>query len=352
MDARARRVGREEAVQVYTGVGGTGLQGVPEGAARAERLGFDGLGFGELGGDAFLPCVLALKHTQRMSVATSVAIAFPRSPMITAYQSWMLQHFSGGRFQLGLGTQVKGHNERRFSVEWSAPGPRLREYIQSLRAIFDTWHTGKRLNFKGEHYTFTLMTPAFTPPKLTSEPPKIFISAVGPYNARLAGEMCDGVSLHPFTTSKYVAEVTLPNLEAGAKAAGRTLKDLAIAGGGFVVTGATEEEVGKAYEAARRRISFYASTRTYKRVLDVPGWGDTCLKLHEMSLKNDWNQMPRLITDEMMEQFCVVGAYDSIVPKLKQRYAWYASRVSFPMPDAVSAKEEAVKRVVKELKAG
>jgi probable F420-dependent oxidoreductase len=338
-------------MRVYTGVGGDGLQGVAAGAERAERLGFDGIGFGETGGDAFLPCVLAVEHTKSLNVATSVAIAFPRSPMITAYQSWMLQHYSGGRFQLGLGTQVKGHNERRFSVKWTAPGPRLREYLLSLRAIFDSWHNGARLNFRGEHYTFTLMTPAFTPPKLSSAPPQVFISAVGPYNARLAGELCDGISLHGFTTPKYVAEVSLPNLEAGAKVAGRTLKDLAISGGGFVVTGATEEEVGKAYERTRRQISFYASTRTYKRVLDIHGWGDTCLKLHEMSLKNEWAQMPRLITDEMMDAFCVTGTYDTIVPKIRERYGWYASRVNFPLPDATPAKEAAVKRIVAELKA-
>lgn len=337
-------------MQVYTGVGGTGLKGVAEGAERAERLGFDGVTTSETGGDAFLPCVLVLEHTKRINVATSVAVAFPRSPMVTAYQSWMLQHYSGGRFQLGLGTQVRGHNERRFSVKWSAPGPRLREYLQSLRAIFDTWQTGKRLNYTGEHYTFTLMTPAFTPPKLSSDPPKVFISAVGPYNSRLAGELCDGISIHGFTTPKYVAEVTLPKLEAGAKAAGRTLKDLTITGGGFIVTGATEEEVGRAYERARTQVAFYGSTRTYKRVLDLHGWGDTCLKLHEMSVRNEWNQMPRLITDEMMEQFCIVGTYDTIVPKIRQRYGWYASRISFPMP-AKPENEAAVRRIVAELRA-
>jgi probable F420-dependent oxidoreductase len=339
-------------MEVFAGLGTGGLKGVAEAAARAERLGFAGVSFGETGGDAFLPCTIALEHTKRLTVGTSIALAFPRSPMVTAYEAWALAEFSGGRFELGLGSQVKGHIERRFSVPWSAPGPWMRDYLGALRAVFSSWQNGARLNYKSQHYTLSLMPPAFAMKPLPSGPPKIGISAVGPYNARLGGEVCDFVLLHGFTTPKYVAEVTLPNLEAGAKAAGRTLKDLRITGGGFIVTGATEEEVGQAYERTRRQISFYASTRTYKRVLDIHGWGDTCLKLHEMSLQNQWAQMPSLITDEMMKQFCVVGTYDTIAPKVRERYGWYASRVSMTLPPEDPAKEAAVGKVVRELGAG
>ena len=236
-------------------------------------------------------------------------------------------------------------------MPWTAPVPRLREYVLALKAIFDCWQNGTPLNFQGEQYTFTLMTPEFRPAPLDVPPPPLHTSAINPQNTRLAGEVSDGLLLHPFTTSKYIAEVTLPNLEAGAKKAGRSLKDIAISGGGFIATGANEEEVSKEYEEARRRISFYASTRTYKRVLDMHGWGDINAELHEMSIRGEWSKMPRLITDQVVETFCVSGTYDTILPRLKERYGWYATHISLPLPTPDPKAEAKVRQIITELHA-
>lgn len=337
-------------MKVYTGLGTRDLTPIPAQAERAEQLGFDGVSFGEFYTDSFLACLLALEHTQRLRVGPSVAIAFPRSPMIVAYLAWNLQQFSRGRFELGLGTQVRGHNVGRFSLPWTAPGPRLREYILALRAIFDCWQNGTPLNFQGEHYTFTLMTPEFSPPPLNVPLPPIQIAAVNPFNTRLAGEVCDGVMFHPFSTAKYVAEVSLPNLEAGLKKSGRSLKDIAISGGGFTATGATKEELSKALKEVRRRISFYGSTRTYKPVMEIHGWGDINDRLYEMSIKGEWDKMPNLVTDKMLETFCIMGTYDTIVPKIKERYGWYATRVSLPVPDSDPKKESRIREMITQLK--
>ncbi len=319
-------------MKVYTGLRSSELRDIPAEAQRAEAMGFDGVSFGELAHDVFLMAALTLEHTQRIKVGTSIAIAFPRSPMIVAYTSWDLQHMSAGRFELGLGTQVKGHNERRFSVEWTPPAPRMREYARSLKAIWDCWQNGAPLDYQGEHYTFTLMTPEFNPGPIEHPDIPVYTAAVGPAMCRVAGEAFDGVLPHGFTTPKYTEEVVLPMVAEGARRAGRSIEDVMISGGGFIATGATEEEVTRARETIRRRISFYGSTRTYKVVLDRHEWGDTCLALHDMSLKGQWDQMPGLITDTMVDTFCISGTYDEIGPMLKERYDSYASRISLGMP--------------------
>lgn len=338
-------------MKVYAPLRGRVLADVPSEARRAESLGYDGVTVSELTTDPFLASTLAAEHTQQAKVTTAIAVAFPRSPMIVAYEAWNLQAFSNGRFELGLGTQVKGHNERRFSVPWSAPGPRLREYVQALRAIWDCWQNGTPLNFQGQHYTFTLMTPEFNPGPISSPRPPIFLASVNPYMARLAAEVADGVLLHGFMTWKYIAEVALPAVEAGAKRAGKTLKDVEVSGGGFIVTGANEEEVLQNLEITRRRIAFYASTRTYKAVMDLHGWGDITLRLHELTLQGRWKELPSLITDQMIDAFCVVGTYASIVPRLKEKYSGWATRITFPMPYGEGPADNALRKVLTDLKA-
>ena len=263
--------------------------------------------------------------------------------------SWNLQVLSKGRFQLGLGSQVRGHNVRRFSVAWTPPGPRMREYVESLRAIWDCWQHGTPLNYQGQDYSFTLMTPEFSPGPIPYDPPQVFIAAVNPYMCRLAGELCDGVLLHGLATQKYVQEVILPNLEVGARKAERSIKDVEVSGGGFILVGDGEEELQRSFEAARRRISFYGSTQVYRSVLAVHGWGPIGDQLREMSFKGQWEQMPRLVTDEMVEAFSVMGAYDDIAGKLKQHYGGYASRISLPLPEGDGAMREKVRGVLREL---
>jgi probable F420-dependent oxidoreductase len=319
-------------MKVYGGLRTSELSEIPVQAQRAEALGFAGVSFGELAHDVFLMAALALEHTKRISVGTSIAIAFPRSPMVVAYTSWDLQRLSAGRFELGLGTQVKGHNERRYSVKWTPPGPRMREYVRSLTTIWDCWQNDTPLDFEGEHYAFSLMTPEFNPGPNDHPRPPVYTAAVGPVMCRVAGEVCDGILLHSFTTERYTQAVILPMVEAGAKRTGRSVHDLMISGGGFIATGATDEDVYHARESARRRMSFYGSTRTYKGVLDLHEWGDTCTRLHEMSLKGQWDEMPGQITDTMLDTFCASGTYDEIGPTLKERYGPFASRISLPVP--------------------
>lgn len=307
------------------------LRNIPQIAKNAENLGFDGISFSELAHDPFFPALLALEHTTNIKVGTSIAIAFARSPMLSAYMAWDLQRMSDGRFELGLGTQVKGHNERRFSVGWASPAPRLKEYVESIRAIWDCWQNGSKLNYQGKHYSIDLMTPEFNPGPLESELPKISIAAVGPVMSKVAGSVCDGIILHSFNNRKYVDQVILPKLQEGIASAGRLSDEVFISGGGMIATGPTEEEVMSEREICRSRISFYGSTRSYKTVMDMYGWGDTCLNLHQMSREGKWKEMVGLIDDEILDTFSVSGTYKQIGPGLKDRFR-YASRIDLGLP--------------------
>ena len=321
-------------------------------AERAERLGYDGVLTPETGHDPFLPLLLAGEHTSKLTLGTAVAIAFPRSPMVTAQLAWDLQKFTNGRFLLGLGTQVKGHNIRRYGTPWdSPPGPRLREYIQMVRAIWDNWQNGTRPSFRGQHYEFTLMSPFFNPGPIEHPEIPIYISAVNTFNCRLAGELCDGLRLHGFNTPKYLQEVIVPAVEAGAKKAGRSLDDVDIAGLGFIITGKDSNELTRNAEPVRRQISFYASTRSYHPVLDVHGWKETGDRLFDMSTKGEWDAMPKLITDGMLEQFCTIGTYDEIVPKLIKHYGGITSRAGFAIPTRSPEDEQRLSSMIKELQA-
>jgi probable F420-dependent oxidoreductase len=331
--------------------GATSIGRIAAAAAKIEELGFDGVTTPETGRDPFLPLVVAAEHTRRVSLGTNVAIAFPRSPLVVAQMAWDLQRFSGGRFQLGLGTQVKGHNERRYATPWTAPpGPRLREYLLCLKAMFQTFQSGGAPSvFSGQHYQFTLMPPFFNPGPIEHPHVPIYIAALNKYMARLAGELCDGLRLHPLVTFKYVKEVVLPAIEAGVRKAGRQLSDIDIVGTPFLITGRNEAEVQAAKGPVQQQIAFYASTRTYHSVLEFHGWGEAGRKLHQLSLEGKWQEMAGLISDEMLEEFAIIGTYDQLVPKLKERWGGIFSGFFLGFSPGVWADEGLVREVVQAL---
>ncbi len=325
------------------------IKGIPEEARWAENLGYDGLCTEETGHDPLFPLVLAATTTSRVSLEPRVAIAFPRSPMVFAYAAMDLQNLSGGRFRLGLGTQVKGHIERRFSTEWSPPGPRLREYVQSLHAIWDAWQDGTRLSYHGEHYNFSLMTPFFSPGPSDQPRPPVFVSAVNAYNCRVAGEVCDGISLHPLMSPEFLKQRILPPIADGASRAGRDVKDVSLTGSGFVITGPNKSVIEERKYAVRRQIAFYSSTRTYFTVLETHGFEDVGVRLHEMSLKGQWDEMTNLITDEILEEFAVIAEYGDVAAAVKERYDGMLNEVVFGMDVHGADDEQILRRIISEL---
>ncbi len=307
------------------------LASVPAEAAWAEAMGYDGISKNETDHDSFLALTLAATSTTKATLQTSVAIAFPRSPMITADTARDLQDLSKGRFRLGLGTQVKGHIERRFSTSWEAPGPRLREYVQALRAIWSSWETGGRLDFQGEYYRHTLMTPFFSPGRSEYPAPEVFTAAVNAYNCQVAGEVADGLMLHSLTSPEYVRDVVRPGLAKGAERAGREASELKISGGGFIITGPNRSAIRSVQADVRQRIAFYASTRTYFPVLAAHGFEEIGQQLHEMSLQGRWAEMGEQVSDEMLDAFSVSGEYDEIADEFANRYGGLLDEVSFTL---------------------
>ncbi len=317
-------------MKIITGLPVQDLNAVGEAAKAVEGQGFSGVSTQENRQDAFLPLAVAATQTSKLELRTSIAIAFARSPMVAANMSWDIQRASRGRFTLGIGSQVKGHNVRRFSVPWSAPAPRMREYVQSLRAIWDCWANGTPLDYQGEHYQFSLMTPNFTPEPCEFGVPKVQIAAVGPAMMKVAAEECDGVMLHVFCTGKYLQEVIMPRLNQGLEKAERRREDFEISGGGFVATGADDEAVNTMFEWVRKRIGFYGSTPSYWPVFEQHGWEELGLKLNDMSKKGQWDEMTQAISDDVVHEFCVTGRFDEIKDRIRQRFAGSVDAVALP----------------------
>lgn len=315
-------------MQVTTTIPQEDLQRIPETVRRIEAQGYDGVTTLENRHDPFLPLAVAAVSSKRLSLATGIAIAFARSPMVVANLSWDLQGASQGRFVLGLGSQVKGHNERRFSAPWSAPAPRMREYVQALQAIWRCWATGERLAFEGDHYQFSLMTPNFTPEPIDAPPPPVTIAAVGPAMLRVAGEICDGVRLHAFCTRRYLENQVLPRLSKAMTVQDRAREHFLITGGGFVVTGPDDATVARIFEWVRMRIGFYGSTRAYWPVLAEHGLEDLGEKLNRMSKAGQWQQMTSEISDDVVRLFCAVGRHDEIAAAIETRFGGIADAVS------------------------
>lgn len=310
----------------------TSLREVPALSRAIEEMGFDGLWCTETGHNPFLPLTLAAANTSRVNLGTAVAIAFPRSPMVTAQLAWDLAEQSNGRFILGLGTQIKAHIVRRFSTVWDSPGPRLREYVLSLRAIWETFQKNVPLNFKGEFYNFSLMTPFFTPGRIDTPDIPIYIAGVNEYLCRLAGELCQGFHVHPLHTVRYIREAILPNIEHGAAQAGRSRQDISLVSAVFVVTGPTAQKIEENENAVKMQIAFYASTPSYRPVLDLHGWGNVADELNGLSRQGRWVEMSALITDEMLEEFAVVAPHAELARRVRERYDGLLDRVGYYFP--------------------
>src|ERR1700761_1438227 len=306
---------------------------LPDEARRLEADGYDGAWTAEIGHDPFLPIAVAAAATSRIPLGTSIAVAFARSPMNTAYIANDLQANSQGRFILGLGSQIKAHITRRFSMPWGRPAPQMREYILALRAIWAAWNEGASLEVRGEYYSHTLMTAMFTPQRHSYGPPPVFLAAVGAAMTRVAGEVCDGLVVHGFTTERYLREVTLPALAEGAARAGRTRDDIEVTCPGFVVIDDGSDAVAARVTATRRQIAFYGSTPAYRAVLALHGWGDLADRLHALSVTKDesrWAAMGELIDDEVLNTFAVVGSPQDAGAELKRRYGDVVDRVTLP----------------------
>lgn len=322
-----------------------GLHLAAEAARTAETLGFDGLWTAETQHDAFLPLVLAAEHTRRIQLGTAIAVAFARSPTELAYTAWDLQSLSQGRFILGLGTQVKAHIERRFGMPWDSPTARLREMILGMRALWNTWQTGAKLNFRGEFYKLTLMAPFFNPGPIEHPHIPIFIAGVNKGLCQLAGELCEGFHVHPFHSTRYLREVTLPNIAIGLEKNGRTRADMQLSSSIFVITGQTPAEIDAARQAVRSQIAFYASTPSYHAVMETHGWLDTAERLGMMAARQQWPDMAALISDEMLDVFAVTGAPDELAGLIQQRYAGLLDRINYYVPFVPGESDDYWRRV-------
>jgi probable F420-dependent oxidoreductase len=321
-------------VKLDAGLGTEGdyLRGIDHTARAAEDLGFAGLWTSETKHDAFLPLAIAANETREIELGTSVAIAFSRSPMETAQTAWDLQDLSGGRFVLGLGTQVKAHITRRFSMPWDKPAARLREYILALREIWGSFQSEGPLQFEGEFYRHTLMTPFFNPGPIENPEIPVYIAGVNTRLAKLAGEICDGFHVHPFHSPEYVRRTVIPAITAGAEGVGRDPGQVTLATSAFVISAESEEEAAEQRESVRAQISFYASTPTYRTVLEAHGWEEVGEKLGTMAREQKWREMPALVTDEMLAAFAIDAAPDEVGPALKERYKGLIDRVMLYIP--------------------
>lgn len=316
-------------------------------AKRAERLGYDGLCVPEAVHDGLLSVSIALSATSRLRVLTSVLVAFPRSPMTTAMAAWDLQELSGGRFELGLGSQVRGNIMGRYSTSWSAPAPRMREYVGSLRAIFDSWQNGAPLAFEGEHYSFKKMQPFFNPGRLASGPPPILLGGVGPAMTALAGEVADGLVTHPTNTApRYLREVVLPRLSKGARRSARA-NPVELLVGPLVATGAGDSDVAAERERIRQLLAFLYSTPSYWPSLELFGWKALGEQLHSLSREGRWDDMPARISDEVLDTFSPTGRYDQIAEVLASAYGDLTDWITFPMPQAAGQDAEAAEAIAR-----
>ena len=287
--------------------------------ASFESLGYNGIITAEVNADPFLPLAIAAEHTERVELITSIAVAFARSPMTLAQVADDLQRFSKGRMVLGLGSQIKPHVTKRFSMPWSHPAARMRELVRALQAIWATWNDGVPLAFRGEFYTHTLMTPMFMAPPSEHGPPKVWLAAVGELMTEVAGEVADGLLVHAFTNEKYLREVTLPALDRGLARAGRTRADVEVIMPGFVVTGTDDAETERSAANTRKQIAFYGSTPAYRPVLDVHGWGALADELNVLSKQGRWDDMGTLIDDEILDAFAVRTSPDRLAPSILAR---------------------------------
>ncbi|WP_421844957.1 LLM class F420-dependent oxidoreductase [Mycobacterium sp.] len=330
--------------------------GIPNQLARAagaasflENDGYDGGWIPETSHDPFLPLLLAAEHTSRLEIGTNIAVAFARNPMNVANIGWDLQTYSRGRFILGLGTQIQAHIEKRFSMPWSHPARRMREFVAALHAIWSAWKDGTKLGFEGEFYTHKIMTPMFTPEPQPYPVPKVFLAAVGDAMTEMCGEVADGHLGHPCVSKRYLDEVTMPALLRGLARSGRERSDFEVSCEVMVATGENDAELATAVAAVRKQIAFYGSTPAYRKVLELHGWGELQAELRRLSLQAEWDTMGSLIDDEMLGAFAVVGPVDQVAAALRSRCEGVVDRV---LPIFFAATQDCVSAALKELRQG
>lgn len=301
-------------------------------ARKAEAFGFDCFWVNETKHDPFVQLTLAAASTKRIALGTSIALAFTRSPMTLAYTAWDLQSVSNGRLILGLGSQVKGHIERRFGMKWEAPAPKMKEVVLALRAVWGSWQDNTKLDFSGRFFKLDLMTPFFSPGPIEHPAIPVYVAGVNVGMCRAAGAVADGLHVHPLHTVRYLREVIEPALGAGAARAGRKREDVAVAASVFAAVGETAREVENVREAFREQVAFYASTRSYRKVMELHGWGDVCDRLHALSSKGEWRRMASEVGDDMLDEFVVEGGWKEMGGILRKRYGASVDRVRLYLP--------------------
>ncbi|ORW24446.1 LLM class F420-dependent oxidoreductase [Mycobacterium palustre] len=314
------------------GTGGADFDVLSDQVAAAERIGLDGVWSTEVSRDPFLPLLVAAQKSSTLLLGTAAAVAFARNPMTMAAVANDLNTFCRGRFVLGLGSQIRAHIERRFSMPWSAPAARMREYILALRAIWTSWHTGGKLDFRGDYYQHTLMTPMFRPEPNPFGSPRVMLAAVGPKMTAVAAEVADGLLLHGFTTARYLREVTMPAVHAGLRAADRSRADFAVCYPGLVITADDERGYLEAVQRVRRQIAFYAATPAYRAVMDLHGWGDLHTELHRLSKIGDWAAMTAMIDDDVLSTCAVIGEPKHAGAEIVRRFGELVDRFTLYTP--------------------
>jgi probable F420-dependent oxidoreductase len=316
----------------------------------AERAGLDAVLVEETKDDPFQLLALAAANTTTIQLGTSVAIATPRSPTVTAMSAWSLQKLSGGRFMLGLGTQVRAHVERRYGIAWSAPAPWMRDYVNAIRAVWDCWQHGTALDFRSDRYNLNVMVPLFDPGPIEHPRIPIHLSAIGPNMCAVAGEVADGVRLHPVCTARFIDEEVLPNLARGAARSDRDVHDVEVCMKPLVGTAPTAERLEHVAETVRARVSFYLSTPSYRRTFELHGWADIAREASELSRAQRWDELPGLVSDDMLHTVATIATYDEIAAELNQRYDGRVDRIEFSTPVANEDDEMTLRRILTEIR--
>ena len=322
-----------------------------EAAAEARRLasiGYDGVYTLEGSCDPFYPLVIASEHAPEMDIATGIAVAFPRNPLHLAYQAWDLQTFSQGKFLLGIGSQVKAHIEKRFGVEFSPPASRMRDYILATKAIFECWQSGEKLDYRGEYYQHTLMTPMFNPGPNAFGPPPILLGAMGPKMTEVAGEVADGFIVHPFHSMPFLLDKSLPAIDLGLQKSGRSRGDFIVQVNAIVITGEDDESRRTAREKVKSLLGFYASTPAYRPPMEAVGFADLQPILNQMSKEGKWGELGNRIGDDFVDAFTTQGRPDEIAEKLRQKYGSCADRLAIYAP--YEARDSMWRQIITELK--
>lgn len=302
-----------------------------------EKTGFNCLWTSETKHNPFLPLVLAAENTQKIELGTAITVALARSPTVIAYTSWDLAQLSKGRFILGLGTQVRGHIQRRFGMEWNSPIEKLQEMIHAIRSIWNSWQNQTPLNFKGKYFNLNLMTPFFNPGSIENPNIPIYIAGVNQKLCRTAGMLCDGFHIHPLHTQNYIQDFIIPNIKLGAEESNRSVNDVTLSGSAFVITGPDEKSINKQKEFVRSQIAFYASTPSYAKVFELHGWSSVSTELNKLVLLGNFKEMTSLITDEMLETIAIIGEPHEIAHLAMKKYSGLLNRINFYIPFELTA---------------